>query len=69
MDRTNSPTSARRDDGHRYIRIWATPPRRLVFWDGAPSSTSGIRVRLIFWDGAPSLTGIFLKLNYAQIVK
>ena len=20
-----------------YIRIWATPPRRLVFWDGAPS--------------------------------
>jgi len=20
----------------RYIRIWATPPRRLVFWDGAP---------------------------------
>ena len=33
----NSPTLARHGDGHEYIRIWATPPKRLVFWDGAPS--------------------------------
>ena len=32
-----SPTSARRGDGLGFIRIWATPPNRLVFWDGAPS--------------------------------
>jgi len=35
--RTNSPTSARHEDGLGFIRIWATPPRRLVFWDGVPS--------------------------------
>ena len=40
MGRTNSPTSARRGDGLGYIRIWATPPNRLVFWDGAPSTSS-----------------------------
>ena len=40
MGRTNSPTSARRGDGLGYIRIWATPPKRLVFWDGAPSPSS-----------------------------
>ena len=34
---TNSPTLARQGDGLRFIRIWVTPPRRLVFWDGAPS--------------------------------
>ena len=37
LGRTNSPTSARRGDGLGHIRIWATPPKRLVFWDGAPS--------------------------------
>ena len=37
LGRTNSPTSARHGDGLVYITIWATPPRRLVFWDGAPS--------------------------------
>jgi len=37
LGQTNSPTSARRGDGFGYIRIWATPPKRLVFWDGAPS--------------------------------
>ena len=31
LDRTNSPTSARRGDGLENIRIWATPPKRLVF--------------------------------------
>ena len=31
LGRTNSPTSARREDGLEYIRIWATLPRRLVF--------------------------------------
>jgi len=36
MVQTNSPTLARWD-GLRYIRIWVTPPRGLVFWDGAPS--------------------------------
>jgi len=25
------------------IRIWATPSRGLVFWDGAPSPSIGIR--------------------------
>jgi len=25
-------------NGLGYIKIWATPPSRLVFWDGAPSS-------------------------------
>ena len=34
--RTNSPTSARHEDDLEYIRIWATPARRLVFWDGDP---------------------------------
>ena len=37
LGRTNSPTSARRGDGLGFIRIWATPLNRLVFWDGAPS--------------------------------
>ena len=31
--RTNSPTSARHEYSLEYIRIWATPRRRLVFWD------------------------------------
>ena len=35
LGRTNSPTSVRRGDGLGYIRIWATPSKRLVFWDGA----------------------------------
>jgi len=35
---TNSLTLARQGDGLGYIRIWATPLRRLVFWDGALSS-------------------------------
>ena len=39
MGRTNSPTSAKRGDGLRNIRIWATPPKRLVFWDDAPSTS------------------------------
>ena len=43
LGRTNSPTSARRGDGLGYIKIWATPPDRLVFWDGALSPSSGIR--------------------------
>jgi len=34
LGRTNSPTSAKHGDGLRYIRIWATQLRRLVFWDG-----------------------------------
>ena len=29
--RTNSPTTARHEDGLHYIKIWVTPPRRLVF--------------------------------------
>ena len=39
--RTNNPTSARHGDDLGYIR--ATPPRRLVFWDGAPSLYKCIR--------------------------
>ena len=38
---TNSLTLARQGNGLEYIRIWATPPRRLVFWDGAPSPYKG----------------------------
>ena len=38
LSRTNSPTSARREDGLENIRIWVTPPKKLVFWDDAPSS-------------------------------
>ena len=33
----DSLTSARHEDDLGYIRIWATPPRGLVFGDGAPS--------------------------------
>ena len=40
LGRTNSPTSARRGDGLENIKIWATPPKKLVFWDGAPSPSS-----------------------------
>ena len=38
LGRINNSTSARHGYGLGYIRIWATPSRRLVFWDGAPSS-------------------------------
>ena len=34
---SNSLTSARRGGGLENIRIWAIPPKRLVFWDDAPS--------------------------------
>ena len=52
LGRTNSPTSARRGDGLEFIRIWATPPIRLVFWDGAPSpSTSNREKRKLRWRG------------------
>jgi len=37
LGRINSPTSARYEDDLEYMRIWTTLPRRLVFWDGAPS--------------------------------
>jgi len=30
LDRTNSPTSVRYGDGLEFIKIWATPPNRLV---------------------------------------
>ena len=39
LGQTNSPSSARHGDGPAYIRIWATQPKRLVFWDDAPSPT------------------------------
>jgi len=42
LGRTNSPTSARHGDGIGFIRIWATPPNRLVFWDGVPSPYRGV---------------------------
>ena len=37
LGRTNSPTLARHGDDLGFIRICATPSRRLVFWDGALS--------------------------------
>ena len=37
LGRTNSPTSVRHGDDLVFIRIWATTPIRLVFWDSAPS--------------------------------
>ena len=42
LGRTNSPTSARRGDGLGFTRIWATPPNRLFFWDGAPSPSPSL---------------------------
>ena len=41
LGRTNSLT--RHGDGLGYIKIWAFPPKKLVFWDGSPSPTSDIR--------------------------
>ena len=49
LGRTNSPTSARHGDGIGYIRIWATPPRKLVFWDGAPSHQH-LTPAIYLWD-------------------
>ena len=43
LGRTNSLTSVRHGDDLGFIRIWATPPNRLVVWDGAPVLTIGIR--------------------------
>ena len=45
---TNSLTSARHGYDLLYIRIWATPSKRLFFWDGAPSLAIGIST-----SGAP----------------
>ena len=50
MGRTNSPTSARHGDDLEYIRIWKTLLRRLVFWDGAPSASIGIRSTVVCVD-------------------
>ena len=47
--RTNSPTSVRLGDGLGYISVWATPPNRLTFWDGAPSLISDIRAMPRLW--------------------
>ena len=33
----NNPTSTKHRNDLEYIRIWVTPHRRLIFWDGAPS--------------------------------
>jgi len=49
---TNSLTLARQGDDLRYIRIWVTPPRRLVFWDGAPSPYT--LEALLLFDHPPS---------------
>ena len=51
--RTNSPTSARHEDGLGYTRIWATPHRRIAFWDDAQVLTNGTRApprRLVSWE-------------------
>ena len=40
--RANGPTSARHGNSLGYIRIWATPSRRLVFWDGAPNPSQTV---------------------------
>ena len=37
LGRTNSPTSARHRDSLEFIKIWATPPKKLIFYDDAPS--------------------------------
>ena len=53
--RTNSPTSARHEDGLGYIEIWATPPKGLVFWDGAPNPYKWYQSHasnLVVWVGA-----------------
>ena len=38
--RTNSATSIRLGDDLWYISVWAAPPNRVTFWDGAPSLIS-----------------------------
>jgi len=43
LGRTNSPTSARHEDGLGYIKILTISPRRLFFWDGSLSPSIGIR--------------------------
>jgi len=62
LGRINSPTSARHGDGLGFIRIWATPHNRLVFWDGVPSPFSilviAIRWKQVFWL-CPRNTKIF----------
>ena len=42
--RTNSPPSARHRDDLKYIKIWVTLPRRLVFWMVLQVLTNDIRV-------------------------
>ena len=37
LGQTISPTSAGHGDDLGFIRIWVTPPNRLVFWDAALS--------------------------------
>ena len=39
LGRINSPTSARHRNGLEFIRIWATPPNRLIFSRLAPTHT------------------------------
>ena len=58
---TNSPTLARQGDFLGYTRIWATPPRRLVFWDGAPSPYKWYQshaLNLVMCGRSPRMDGV-----------
>jgi len=62
LGQTNSPTLARHEDGLAYIRIWVTPPRRLVFWDGIPSPSDSA-----YMYTSILLTNPNLETNYSRI--
>ena len=58
---TSSPTLARQEDGLGYIRIWVTPLRRLVFWDGTPSPFKCYQSHapnLIMCERSPRVDGV-----------
>ena len=63
----------RRVDGLGYIRIWVTPPRRLVFWNGAASpSLSMILSKFLFtsseiWSRLLSLVMMSSKASWTSI--
>ena len=59
--RTNSPTSARHWDGLGYKRIWVTPTRRLVFWDGVSSPYTTKEVENEF---SPTLIVLWLEIKF-----
>ena len=73
LGRTNSLTSARRRDGLENIRIWATPPKRLVFWDGAQVLQIMITVltksTIFLYRTATIITVLFIRITITVLTK